>query len=244
MEIAERIQVDLKQYKALFVVVTVVLALLVASPALQRILVYPRTEFFTEFSMLGSEHMAENYPHNITNGENYRVFLGVSNKLGSCSYYRIEVKFRNQTQSAPNSFSGIPSSLPSLYGLNVFVADKESLEIPVSFSFNYSFRDVARTVYTNVTVPGEPGQNATIERRADNVTLLQANFDNLNFNGETLNMRGTTSDWNSQTNLFYGNLIFELWIYNNTFGSFQYDQRFMDLKLNMTSIEKGSTFVG
>ena len=84
--------------------VTAVLALLVASPALQQVLVYPRTEFFTELSLLGPWSMAENYPYNITNGENYSVFLGVANQLGSCAYYQVEVKFRNETQSAPDSF--------------------------------------------------------------------------------------------------------------------------------------------
>jgi hypothetical protein len=225
---------NLTQYKALFIVVTAVLALLAASPALQRVLVYPQTEFFTELSLLGPGHMAENYPYNITNGENYSVFLGVANQLGSCAYYQVQVKFRNETQSAPDSFNRTPSSLPSLYNLNVIVADKESLEIPVNFAFNYSFRSVARTVYTDITVPGRPGQNATVEQRADNITLLQANFDSLKFNGETLNLQGYSSDWNPQTNVFYGNLVFELWIYNGTLNDFQYHTRFVDLKLNMT----------
>ena len=105
---------NLTQYKALFIVVTAVLALLVASPALQRVLVYPRTEFFTELSLLGPGHVAENYPYNITSGETYSVFLGVGNQLGSCAYYQVEVKFRNETQSAPDSFSRTASSLPSL----------------------------------------------------------------------------------------------------------------------------------
>ena len=86
-------------------------------------------------------------------------------------------------------------------------------------------------------LPGGPGQNATIEQRADNVTLLQANFDSLKFNGENLNLQGYSSDWNPQTNVFYGNLVFELWIYNSTIGSFQYNERFVDLKLNMTSLK-------
>jgi hypothetical protein len=231
--------VNLTQYKTLFIVVTAVLALLVASPALQRVLVYPQTEFFTGLSLLGPGHMAENYPHNITDGQDYSVFLGIANQLGACAYYQVEVKFRNATQPAPDNLNGTPSSMPSLYNLPVFVADKQNLEIPVNFGFNYSFQSVARTVSVSVTVPGGPGQNATIEQRTENITLLQANFGSLNFNGETLNLHGYSSDWNSQTNVFYGNLIFELWIYNATIGSFQYNQRFVDLKLNMTSTGTG-----
>ena len=235
---------NLTQYKALFTVSAFVLAFFVASPALKQVLVYPRTEFFTELSLLGPMYNAENYPYNITYGKNYSVFLGVANQLGSCAYYQVEVKFRNETQSAPNSFTPrTPSSLPSLYNSAVFVADQESLEIPVVFSFNYSFQSVLRTVYTNVTVPGGPGQNATVEQRADNINLLQANFDSMKFNGETLNLQGYSSDWDSQTHMFYGNLVFELWIYNSTIGSFQYNERFVDLKLNMTSTGLGGTFV-
>jgi hypothetical protein len=235
METMECKIVNLTQYKALFIVVTAVLALLVASPALQRALVYPRTEFFTELSLLGPGHTAENYPYNITDGKNYSVFLDIANQVGSCAYYQVEVKFRNETQSAPNSFNRTPSSLPSLYNFNLFVADKESLDIPLNFSFNYTFQSVARTIYTNVTVPGGPGQNATVSQRADNITLLQANFDSLKLGGSVLNLQGYSSDWNPQTNKFYGNLVIELWIYNNTLGSFQYNQRFVDLKFNMTS---------
>ena len=202
---------NLTQYKALFIVVTAILALLVASPALQRVLVYPRTDFFTELSLLGPGHLAQDYPYNITKNGNYAVFLDVSNQLGSCAYYQVEVKFRNETQSAPDGFNFTASSLPSLYNLTAFVADKESLDIPVNFAFNYSFQ-------TSV----------------DNINLLQANFASLTLNGETLNLQGSTSDWNPQKNVFYGNLVFELWIYSSTISSFQYHERFVDLKFNMT----------
>ena len=226
---------NLTQYKALFIVITAVLALLVASPALQRALVFPRNEFFSELSLLGPDHMAENYPYNITNGQSYSIFLDIANQLGSCAYYQVEVKFRNETQSAPNSFNKTPSSLPSLYNFNLFAADRESLDIPLNFAFNYSFQSVSRTVFTNVTVPGGPGQNSTIEQRAENVTLLQANFNYLKLNGSILNLQDYSSDSKPQTNTFYWNLVFELWIYNSTIGSFQYNERFVDLKLNMAS---------
>jgi uncharacterized membrane protein len=204
MELVECKPLNLTQYKALFILVTAVLALLVASPALQRVVAYPRTAFLTELSLLGPGHTAENYPYNITNGENNSVFLGISNQLGSNAYYQVQVKFRNETQSAPDGFNHTSSSLPSLYNLNVFVADKESLEIPVNFALDFSFQGVA-----------------------------QVNFDSLEFNGESLNLHGYSSDWNPKTNMFYGNLIFELWIFNSTLNDFQYHARFVDIKLNM-----------
>ena len=169
MEVVKWQIVNLSQYKVLFIVVTAILALLVASPALERVLVYPQTEFFTELSVLGPAHTAENYPYSIVKNENYTIFLELTNQLGSCAYYQVEVKFRNETQSAPDSFNRTSSSLPSLYNMNVVVANKESLEIPVNFAFDYSL-----------------GPNAN--------NLSQANFNSLTLNGETLNLQGNSSN--------------------------------------------------
>lgn len=234
----------LHQYKALFIVVTAVLALLVASPALQRVLVYPQTEFFTELGVLGPAHMAENYPYNITRNQNYTVFLDVINHLGSCAYYQVQVKFRNATQSAPDSVNRVSSSLRSLYNLTFFVANQESLETPINLALDYSFQKVSRTVFNNVTVFNGAGKNNTIELRPSNITLLQVNFESLRLNGEALNLRGLTSDWNATTRMFYGNLVLELWIYNGATSGFQYHERFVDLKLNMTSAGLDDIFVG
>jgi uncharacterized membrane protein len=202
---------NLTQYKALFIAVTAILALLVASPALQRVLVYPQTEFFTELTLLSPVHTAENYPYNITQNGNYTIFLGVTNQLGACAYYQVEVKFRNETQSAPDDFNQTGSSLPSLYNITAFVANKESLEKPVTFAFDFNYSLI------------------------NNFGQQQANFNSLTLNGVTLNLQGQSSVWNPQTHEFYGNLVFELWLYNSTIGDFQYNHRFVGLRFNMTS---------
>jgi uncharacterized membrane protein len=203
------VRVNLQEYKVLFLVVTAVLALLVASPALQRVLVYPQTEFFSEMWLLGPGHVAEDYPYNITRGEAYSVFLGVANHLGECAYYVVEVKFRNATQSAPDSFNRTASSLEPLYSFNVFVADKESLELPLNFSFDYN----------------ESSYNAT---------LSEVRFNSVTLNGTAVGLGGLTSVWDAQASRFFGNLVFELWIYNGTLSAFQYHERYIDLKFNMT----------
>src|SRR4030042_4185963 len=136
-----QVQMNLQEYKILFMVIISVSALLVASPALQRLLTLPQTEFFTELWLLGPEHKGENYPFNITRNENYNVFLGVANQLGHCAYYVVQVKFRNLTQSAADSFNRTSSSLPSLYSITAVVADKETLEIPIVFSFDYAYNE-------------------------------------------------------------------------------------------------------
>jgi hypothetical protein len=183
------------------------LTLLVASPALSRILVYPRTDFFTELWILGPNHTAENYPFNITSSQNYNIFLGIGNQLGYCAYYSVEVKFRNETQSAPNSFNFTPSALPSLFNITAFVADQSTWELPLTFSFDYVF----------------------------NETLLRVDFQSMVLNGVALDLNGYSTSWNASMRMFPVNLVFELWLYNATTSSFQYNERYVGLWFNMTS---------
>lgn len=201
---------DVRDYQVLFLVVVAVSALLVASPALSRLLVLPRTEFFTELWILGPNHMAEDYPYNVSRDQNYSTYLGLGNHLGYCAYYLVEVKFRNQTQSAPSSFgpesNRTPSSLPSLFNITAFVADEGVWELPLTFSFVYGF---------------DPA-------------LLMVNLHSLKVNDVALNASSYSIAWDSERKEFYGNLFFELWIYNGTTGVFDYHRRFVGLRLNMT----------
>ena len=89
---------DLHEYRIPFFAFTVILALLVASPAISRLLIIPQTKFFTELWYLDSNHDDEDLPFNITSKVEYEVFLGIRNRLGYCAYYLVEVKFRNLTQ--------------------------------------------------------------------------------------------------------------------------------------------------
>lgn len=199
-----------REYGLLYWVVVGVLALLVASPVLSRVLVYPRTEFFTELWLLDADHGARNYPFNITRNENYSIYLGIGNRLGYCAYYMVQVKFRNQTQPAPTSFgpieSRLPSSLPSLFNMTAFVADEQVLEIPITFSINY-----------------------TLNEQFSEVELFS-----LRLNGVQLNMSDYTLSWDADGKAFRGFLFFELWLYNADTNSFKYHGRFVGLRFNMT----------
>jgi hypothetical protein len=203
-------QMNLDEYRLTFVVVTAIVMLLVASPAMSRLLVYPRTEFFSEMWLLGPNHTAEGYPYNVSSGQNYTVFLGVGNQLGYCAYYVVEVKFRNETQSAPSSFGPVenetPSGLPSLFNVTAFVADEQDWELPIIFSFDYGVMGNSQVVFHSLTL-----------------------------NGEVLNLGGQVTAWNTTKSVFFGNLIFELWIYNSQATILSYHDRFVDLKFNMTS---------
>ena len=202
---------SLKEYKVLLLVVTAIMALLAASPALQRLLVYPQTDFFTEMWLLGPEHKAENFPSNITSNSNYKVFMGIGNQLGSCAYYSIQVKLRNQDQPGADSFSRTASILPPLYSITSIVADKGTWGSPISFSLDYTYSE-------------DPV----------NATLSKVNVNSILFNGVTLTLEGFSATWDSERSGFFVNLFFELWLYNDGAGGFQYHERFTSLWFNMT----------
>lgn len=197
---------SLKKYQLLFWTIVGISALFAASPVLSKVLVSPRTQFFTEFWILGPQHKAENYPFNIASNQNNSVFLGIGNRLGYSAYYLIEVKFRNQTQSAPDTFNRTPSSLPSLFNITAFAVDEATWEFPLTFSFDYKY----------------------------NETLSQVEFNTLALNGITIDVSAHRMAQNPETLTFQGNLFFELWLYDTTSQTFQYHERFIGLWLNAT----------
>ncbi|MEM2352480.1 MAG: DUF1616 domain-containing protein [Thermoproteota archaeon] len=202
---------SIRDYGLLYWTIIGVVALIVASPFLSNVLVYPRTEFFTELWILDADHKAENYPYNITRGENYAIHLGIANHLGHCAHYMIQVKFRNQMQPAPISFGPIenrlPSSMPSLFNFTVFVADGQIYEFPITFSFNYTWDE----------------------------RLSKVEFSGLMLNNVLLNMSGYLVSRGSEGRDIRGFLFFEMWLYDVLANDFRYHGRFVGLWLNMTA---------
>jgi len=198
---------NLEEYRTLFIVATLGLTLIAVAPTLGMIVPIPSgSEQFSELWLLGPNHMAEDYPFNITSNHNYSVVLGIGNRLGYCAYYLVEVKFRNQTQSAPHGFNRTPSNLSALFNITAFVADEEIWELPLTFSFGYTY----------------------------NETLSQVKFYNLALNDFELDMKNYTIVWDVENDGFFGNLFFELWLYNMASSSFQYHSRFVGIWLNAT----------
>jgi len=180
-----------------------VVALVVASPVISKYLVPPQTEYLTELSILGPYHNAS-YPFNLTSGDIYPLYLTITNRLGESAQYQIQVKFRTPTESAPNSFSHTPSSLPSLCNFTFFVADKESLELPLNVSFNY--------------------QENPIRREVD-LSELMVNDNPIDAN--------SMITWDSRNDAYLGSLFFELWLYNDATGNFEYHERYVSLWVNL-----------
>lgn len=197
--------VKLEEIRALFIVVTLGCALVVAIPALELILPYGGgSENFSELWILGPNHMAENYPSDVRGGKEYGVFVGVGNQMGNPEYYRVYVKFSNGTEFLPDIDGGVASSLSPLYEFRFVVDVGEVWESAVSFWFE------------DVLLEGD--------------TLVVGD---LTINGKTFSVDASTV-WDPEKEGYFFELFFELWRYDIEYEQFRFDDRFVGLGLNMT----------
>jgi len=196
---------SLEDYRTLFVVTILGLMLIAALPTVSMVLSIPSgAERFSELWVLGPTHMAEGYPFTVQVGEQYRLFVGVGNHMGSSTYYVVYVKFRNQTQPLPDTLTAMPSPLPPLCEFHGFVVDGETWEAPLTFAF------------VNVSCSG-------------NSSLVgEMSINDLTFSVNS------PSTWNQENKGFYYQLFFELWLYDVASRSFQFHNRFVGIWLNMT----------
>lgn len=194
----------LEDCKVVFAAVGLIGVLMFASPTLGLVLHLPGGERFSELWVLGSGHMAEDYPFNVTAGVSYLVYVGVGNHLGSSTYYVVYVKFRNQTEPLPNATAGTPSPLSPLYEYRIVVQDGKTWEAPLTFSF--------------------PRVS-----RFENKCLVEA----LTINDVTFAV-DKPAMWDINGTGYYYQLFLELWIYSLESESFQFHNRFVWIRLNMT----------
>lgn len=130
---------DLKDYRNLFAVCSLVLSFFAITPALNLFVSFSVEEPFSELSILGPTHMAKDYPFDVRVNSEESLFVTVSNHMGESIYYMVYVKFRNQTQSFPSD--AMPSSLAPLYELRVFLLDGEQWEGIIRVKFLEVMRD-------------------------------------------------------------------------------------------------------
>jgi hypothetical protein len=190
--------------KLVYVFSCVALGLIILSPTLAEVIPFPAGQKFSELWVLGPNHMLEGYPFNVAAGETYKVYLGVSNQMGDLGYYRVYVKFRNESEPSPNTTSGAPSPLEPVLEYDVFLRDNETWERELSFSFNGVSFEGSVCWVSEVLVGGY----------AVDVNKVAV--------------------WNETSNAFYYELFFELWLYNATVQSFQFNNRWVGLWLNMS----------
>jgi hypothetical protein len=197
--------VNLEEYRTLFMVATLGLALVAASPALGVVLPEVGSERFSEFWLLGPNHMIGDYPSNVVSGEVYNVFLGVENHMGGSEYYRVYVKFGSGSEFLPDIDGGVPSVLSPLYEWQFFVGDGGVWESAVTFGFE------------DVVVEGD---------------VLSVGGVVVDGEGFPVDVSVV---WDSEKGGYFFVLFFELWCYDVEYDSFRFDDRFVGLWLNMTA---------
>ena len=197
---------NLEDYRKVFACCSLVLILIIVAPTLGLIVPFPRDrQRFSELWVLGPNHMAADYSLNVAINEKQNISIGVGNHLGCSVYYVVYVKLRNQTQAAPNITTFTPSPLVPLYEFRFVVADGETWETPVVFSF----------------------LEGSVSGDLFNVTKISIN--DASSSVKSLAMR------DSHDIGFYYQLFFELWMYDESVSSFSYHNRFVGIWLNVTA---------
>lgn len=175
-----------------------------ASPTIALLIKPLPNQEFSEIYILGPNKTFENIPFNITEDGKYLFYLGVGNDLGYSSYYTCYLKIGNATDSLPNTTLGTPSTLPALTEYKTFLQNGATWQAPLTFQIE--------------------------DLKIDNGT---SEFSHVNISGADFPVN-CTSSWDANKQGYYYNLIIELWSFNSTLGTLQFDNRFVSLKLNMT----------
>jgi hypothetical protein len=199
------LKIQLDSYRNIFIAVGIIGVLLFASPTIAAFIKLPLGQEFSELYILGPNHTFENMPFNVENSVRNLIYVGVGNEMGYPLYYTVYVKIGTQNESLPNIELGLPSALPPLHEYKLFLDDGATWQTPLTFQVN------------NLNF-------------ANGVSTLHG----IRINGIDYSVN-KSSAWDSNKQGYYYNLIFELWTYNSTIGISQYDNRFVLLRLNMTS---------
>ena len=195
---------NFENVKLLYVISCVALSLIILSPTFAALVPSSSGEKFSELWVLGPDHMLRNYPFNVSEGESYKVYLGVGNHMGDLDYYRVYVKFRNQSETLPDDKAGLPSPLEPIFEYNMFLRNDETWERELSFSF----------------------EGVSFERNVSSVNKVL-------IDGYAVDVN-KIAPWDETQNEFYYQLFFELWIYNTTASRFQFNNCYVGLRLNIT----------
>jgi uncharacterized membrane protein len=192
--------------RIIFVSVGLIGILLFSAPTIGLLVKLPSGgQQFSELYLLGPDHQAENYPYDIAVGQLHSVYVGVGNQLKSSAYYVLYVKFGNQFDQIPNSALGTPSSLQPLYEYSFTIQPSKNWENLMTFSVS----------------------NATISNNNSQIRTLQINNVLFDLNKPAI--------WDSNSASFKYNLLVELWMYNTQSSQIEYNNRYVNLPLNLTN---------
>ena len=88
---------DETKFDKVLTLVLVICIIITVSLAIYAVLTLKQEEHFTNFYVLGSTHLAYNYPMNLTSKENATVILGIVNHEKTVMNYTLEIWLSNQT---------------------------------------------------------------------------------------------------------------------------------------------------
>jgi hypothetical protein len=196
---------SLGNWRIIYTLLCAVLVLIILSPTLGSFFGLPQGEKFSQLWILGENHIAENYPSNVTPNKDYTIYVGIGNHMGHSSYYVLYVKLGVQGEILPNTTAETPSPLSPLYEYRSIIENGESWETSMRFSFS------------NIAASG------------DQLLVQTIRINDVAFNVDKL------ASWDVNNEGYYFNLFFELWFYNIDSHIFQFHNRFVELRLNITS---------
>ncbi len=196
----------LNDLKLILIATGIIGILLIASPTIAGLISLPQGEQFSELYLLGPQHMAEGYPYNIVPNQNYSIYVDVGNHMGTLAYYVIYVKFQNASDILPDATQGKTSSTQPLYEYRFAVQNGQTVENLLTFSITDTYTS------NNQTTIG-----------------------NIHLNNQDININ-KPSTWNSTTTTCQYNLLLELWIYNGQSGNIEFNNRYVNLQLNCTTM--------
>jgi uncharacterized membrane protein len=194
----------ISRHQTLFITAALIGILILASPTIALFIKAPVGQQFSVIYLLGPNRTFDNVPFNIKTGVIYSVYLGVTNYMESSNYYACSVKIASQNDGLPDSTLGTPSSLPTLYEYKTFLTNGKTWEAPLTFEVN----------------------SITFENGASTISDISINGLDYSVN--------KVSVWDSSRTGYYYILIVELSLYNSNLNRLIYNNRFVDLNLNIT----------
>jgi hypothetical protein len=130
----EILKLQINNYRKIFIVISLIGVLLIASPTLSVLLKTPSNDPLSEIYFLGPKLTQDSIPSNIIDGHKYMIYIGAGNEMGSTAYYRINLKVGSENETLPNRNLKKPSSLPTLYEYKFFLENEKDWQAPLIFS--------------------------------------------------------------------------------------------------------------
>lgn len=195
--------ISLSSLRLLYTTFCVALGLIILTPTITSVISFSEGEKFSEFYILGSTNMANDYPFSVETKAIYYISLAIANHMNDLKYYKVYVKLGNQTDRLPNGMNGTPSTLEAIFEYNVFLDAGKIWERRIAFSFE------------------------EIRSSGNSCRVTEIMIDDHTLNVDKASILDQTS------NNFRYQLFFELWLYNTATSDFLYQNQFTSIWLAM-----------